>query len=171
MQLEPWLNGPIDGIPPLLMPVAHALLQCRNDIRDWCSAVPDSDLWTAQVLVAPLGFQLRHIAGSIDRLLAYARGEALSDQQMSDLRAEHTSGNDAEFWVSQCEARIDSVLEHLKTVAESTLLEPRFVGRRQLPTNVIGLLFHLAEHTQRHVGQMIVTARILGVRPEKADAQ
>jgi uncharacterized damage-inducible protein DinB len=42
----------------------------------------------------------------------------------------------------------------------------RGVGRMMLPTTVGSLLVHCAEHTQRHLGQAITTAKVLmAMRP------
>ena len=55
---------------------------------------------------------------------------------------------------------MERALAQLRRTDERELTAPRGVGRAQLPSSVIGLLFHAAEHTQRHLGQMLVTARV-----------
>ena len=122
-------------------------------------------LWERPGGAASAGFHLRHIPGVIDRLFTYARGDALSAGQLAALRAESDPGDPpegAEALVERMRAGIDRALEELRGIREEVLLEERKVGRKGLPSNVLGLLFHAAEHAQRHTGQLIVTARVVG---------
>jgi uncharacterized damage-inducible protein DinB len=156
---EVWLRGPVPGVPPLLQGVAHALLQAREEVDALLYAFPDAHLWERPAGVASVGFHLQHLAGVLDRLLTYARGEALSARQLADLEAE--GGCRAADLLGAFHAQLERALAQLRETDERTLLEPRSVGRAQLPSTVLGLLFHAAEHTQRHVGQLLVTVRVL----------
>ena len=158
---EVWLRGPIPGVAPLLMPAAHALLQAREDIERVAAAVGLDELWHRPGGAASAGFHLQHVAGSLDRLLTYARGERLSEEQRRALAQEGTSGAPASDLVIAACAAIDRGLEQLRQTPPDSLLEPRAVGRRQLPTTVLGLVFHAAEHTTRHVGQLITTLKVV----------
>jgi uncharacterized damage-inducible protein DinB len=164
--------GEAAGIPPLLRPVAHALLQSLEDVRRVVAPLPPEDLWARPGGAPSVGFHLRHAAGSLDRLLTYARGESLSAAQHAFLANEGEPGESPPSAVdlsAAFERQVSRALAQLRGTAEATLLEPRGVGRRQLPTNVIGLLVHAAEHTQRHVGQIVTTARIVrGLQPKPA---
>lgn len=161
---EAWLSGPVEGVPQLLMPVAHALIQAREDLHAATAAVPDTVLWERPAGAASLGFHLRHIAGSLDRLFTYAHGRPLDARQLAAIPGEGLPGEPpagtAEL-LAGIDAAIDQALRALRATAEADLLAFRPVGRAALPSNVIGLLFHAAEHTQRHTGQVIATARIL----------
>lgn len=163
-QPEVWLRGPLPGIPPLLQPVAHSLLQCREELRSSVTGLLPDQVWARPGGAASIGFHARHAAGSLDRLLTYARGSKLSPEQHAFLAAEGhpdaSSGIDLRL-VTAFEEMVERALEQLRTTNESTLLEARGVGRQELPSTVIGLLFHAAEHTQRHVGQLVTTARIV----------
>jgi hypothetical protein len=160
---EAWLGGPVESVDPYLQPVAHALLQAREDVARAAEGVGAGQLWATPGGAASVGFHLRDIAGSIDRLLGYARGEALSDVQVAAARAEQSPGDesDATALLARAQASIDSALAQVRGTAGPTLLSVRSVGRAKLPTTVLGLLFHVAEHTQRHVGQLIATAKIV----------
>ena len=161
---EAWLRGPIPGIDPLLMPAAHALAQAREDVERAATALSPEELWVRPGGAASAGFHLRHIAGSIDRLLTYARGAQLDDRQKAALAAEGDPGDppaDAPSLVRGAAAAIDHALDVLRWTDARSLHEPRAVGRAALPTTVFGLLFHVAEHTQRHTGQVITTAKIV----------
>lgn len=164
MANEAWLNGKLDGFAPVMMPAAHALQQTIVDLRRHAADLSGEEL-TARPAGAPsAAFHLRHIAGSIDRLLTYARGESLSEAQFDFLRAENadeTSAADANELIERAIEKINAALDALKNAAEESLFDERFVGREKLPTNVFGLLFHIAEHTARHVGQTVTTARIV----------
>ena len=161
---EVWLRGAVPGYPPLLMPVVHALLQVREDIGRLVATVPDDHLWKRPGVAASIGFHLRHTGGALDRLFTYARGEALSDQQKQWLRAEGDPGTPPDpiaRVAAQVEGLIDRALDPLRATDPDTLLTERRVGRAGLPATVLGLLFHAAEHSTRHVGQAITTARAL----------
>jgi hypothetical protein len=160
---EVWLRGPVPGIPPLLQPVAHALLQAVEEVRRVVGPLSASPLWARPGGAASVGFHVRHAAGSLDRLFTYARGEVLSAEQRVFLAAEAEPGSPPEpaaALVPAFERQVDRALAQLRETRESTLLEARGVGRLQLPSTVIGLLVHAAEHTQRHVGQIVTTSRI-----------
>jgi uncharacterized damage-inducible protein DinB len=161
---EVWLRGPIPEIPPLLQPVAHALLQAVEEVIRIVGPLSPDQLWARPGGAAAVGFHVRHAAGSLDRLFTYARGEGLSAEQRAFLATELEPGSPPETassLVSAFEAQVGRALAQLRDTQEPTLLEARGVGRLQLPSTVLGLLFHAAEHTQRHVGQIVTTTRIV----------
>jgi uncharacterized damage-inducible protein DinB len=161
---EFWLRGPVEGIPPLLMPVAHALLQARRDLHEAAESLSAAELWDQPGGAASVGFHLRHIVGSVDRLFTYARGEFVRDEQLTAMRRE---GNPRSPPATVTELlvlldmAIDDAVRSLRRMQQQELLTPRTVGRAKLPSNVLGLLFHAAEHTQRHTGQVITTSKII----------
>lgn len=168
---EAWLRGPLPGVDPLLMPAAHALVQASEEIGRVVASLPVRELWAKPGGAASAGFHLRHVAGSIDRLLTYARGEALTPQQFEALRAEGAPSSppeDAEALARTAQRAIDQALATIRGTPREDLLLPRGVGRAQRPTTVLGLLVHIGEHTQRHTGQLVTTVKI--VRALGADA-
>jgi uncharacterized damage-inducible protein DinB len=167
MTTEAWLEGPLDGVDPYLMPVAHALVQVGRDVERVEDLTP-AQLWTRPGGAASVGFHLKHVAGVLDRLPTYARGEALGDRQMQALRAEGEPGDppaDLATLVRETRAAVEGALAQVRATTREALLEPRAVGRRQLPSTVLGLLHHAAEHATRHTGQAITTARIVRSGP------
>lgn len=161
---EVWLRGALPGIPPLLQPVAHSLVQCRSEVHDALRDLAPGELWERPGGAASVGFHARHAVGSLDRLLAYARGEQLTAAQHAALASEGNPDESAgaiERLLAGFDAGVERALGQVRETRDSTLLEPRAVGRAQLPSTVIGLLFHAAEHTQRHVGQLVTTAKIV----------
>ena len=160
---EYWLRGPVEGIPALLQPVVHALLQANDEIREIVTDFPKENLWLKPAGVASVGFHLQHIAGVLGRLFTYSKGESLSETQLHYLSNEGKENESLEpqNLATALQHQIDISIEHLKTVTEDTLTQVRYVGRKQMPSTVIGLLFHAAEHTMRHTGQLLVTARVL----------
>lgn len=166
---EPWLRGPLAGIDPLLMPAAHALMQVVEDVERAAADLSAEELWARPGGAAPVGFHLRHLAGSTDRLLTYARGGPLSDEQLRFLRAEEEPGDapeDARTLMEGVRRAVDAAMaEYGRGLSVDALLAPREVGRVRLPTTLLGLLFHVAEHAQRHAGQVVTTAKVVrGVR-------
>jgi uncharacterized damage-inducible protein DinB len=160
---EAWLRGPIEGVPDLLQPVAHALIQAREESHDLLRDFPADLLWNRPAGLASVGFHLQHVAGVADRLFTYARGESLNDAQRAALAKEGSpleSGNHVDVLLGAFDAQVDRALDQLRATRPDTLFETRQVGRLQLPATTLGLLFHAAEHIQRHVGQLLVTARV-----------
>jgi uncharacterized damage-inducible protein DinB len=149
------------------MPAAHALAQAREDVQRVLAGVEREELWQRAGGAAAAGFHLQHIAGSLDRLLTYARGERLSEAQHRALVEEGTPGAAAPTLAAATMEAIDRAIEQLRQTRPETLLEARAVGRQQLPTTVLGLLFHAAEHTTRHVGQLITTLKIVSGRTDE----
>lgn len=160
---EVWLRGPIPGVPRYLQPVAHSLLQCREEIQRLLAGMATDHIWHGHANAATIGFHVVHAIGSLDRLFTYARGAALSDAQRQFLAGEsqpdaHLSADDL---IKEFDAAVDRALEQLRSIDEAMLTEARYVGRGRLPSTMIGLLFHAAEHTQRHAGQALTTKRLM----------
>jgi hypothetical protein len=161
---EVWLRGRLADVPALLQPVAHALLQAREELNELMVGFPETLLWEKLVGMASPGFHLQHLTGVLDRLFTYAQGGVLSEEQLAYLAAEGKQGEgeaNVGSLVNAFNQKIDAVLQQLKTTDESTLTDRRGVGRAQLPSTVIGLYTHSAEHTMRHLGQLIVTVKVL----------
>ncbi|WP_276374154.1 DinB family protein [Chryseolinea sp. H1M3-3] len=161
---EVWLRGPIDNIPALLQPVAHAIVQSAEEVEKLMYGFPNEKLWMRPAGVASVGFHLQHLTGVLDRLFTYARGESLNDEQLRYLKTEGTPPNHectVNDLVQRFKDQITVSLERLKHIPETSILSPVSVGRKKLPSTVLGLLFHAAEHTQRHTGQLLVTVRVL----------
>lgn len=166
---EAWLRGPVPGIPTPLQPVAHALVQALEDAERLTADLDREELWTSPGGAASVGFHLRHMAGSLDRLLTYARGEPLDDEQRAALAREKepTPAVQVEALLAALREVVERALAQLRATAPSTLDEHRAVGRAGLPSSVRGLLHHAGEHTVRHAGQVSTTVKVLrGLRPE-----
>ena len=160
---EVWLRGPVAGVPDALMPAAHALLQTLEDVERWAAGLTLDQLWQSPGGAASVGFHILHLTGSTDRLFTYARGERLSADQRAALAAEASPERlSAPELIAGMRAQFDAALAALRGADPATLYTPRAVGRAALPTTVIGLLFHAAEHSQRHAGQLVTTAKIVG---------
>jgi uncharacterized damage-inducible protein DinB len=161
---EVWLRGPVRGVPPELMPVVHSLLQIREELEALALSLSAEQLWARPGGAASVGFHLMHLTGSLDRLLTYARGEELTDRQRAALVAEDGPAPAAEspaalFRLTQ--AAIDEAIAQVCATSVESLGEHRRVGRAALPSTVRGLLFHAAEHAQRHAGQIVTTAKVV----------
>ena len=160
-QEEVWLRGPINGIPSQLQPVAHALLQAHEEVQRYTQDFPEQLLWERPAGVASVGFHLQHLRGVLDRLFTYARNESLTPEQRDALQTEGEANANLHELVVAFGEQVDRALAQLSRTDEATLIDARGVGQKQLPSTVLGLLFHAAEHTQRHVGQLLVTTRVL----------
>lgn len=163
MEQEAWLAGEVEGVPAVLMPAVHALMQAARDIEKAVKDLTVEELWTKPGGAPSVGFHLQHIAGSLDRLLTYSRGEKLTDEQFVFLQAETEieAGADLAAIKQKAIKSIEKAIAEIRATPVEILFEKRTVGRQKLPTNVFGLFFHIAEHTQRHVGQVITTAKIV----------
>lgn len=159
---EVWLRGPLPDVPAVLQPVAHALLQASEEVSALLLDFPDEVLWERPFGLASVGFHLQHLSGVIDRLTTYARGAMLTEAQLHALRMEGAPGAEARTaaqLVATFIARVEHSVAWLAAIDPATVHDARFVGRGKLPSTVLGLLVHAAEHTMRHVGQLIVTVR------------
>jgi len=157
---EPWLRGPLPGVHPLLSPALYALQQTREDLARHTQSLTDEQVWIRPHGLAPLGFHLRHIAGSLDRLTAYLEGRPLDGAQLSFLAVEMNPGASLQALLDEVDQALSRTERVIRTIDPATFAQPRYVGRARLPSTVIGLVVHIAEHTQRHVGQAISAARL-----------
>lgn len=161
---EAWLSGPVEGVPPPLMPAAHALLDAVREIEEAVGDLSTEALWLRPGGAASIGFHLEHIVGSSDRLLTYARGEPLTSEQRAAISEEGKPGDppaDADTLLEALHRSVEATLDVYRATPAERLTEPREVGRARLPSTVLGLLFHAAEHARRHSGQVVTTARII----------
>src|ERR1700722_16917613 len=158
---EPWMRGPIEGVHPLIAPALYGFQQAREDLARYTDGLTAEQIWAEPHGFGSVGFHLRHLGGSTDRLMLYLQGKQLTEADLDALRREKEPG------ASRAEllAGMDAAFQRAEAVARSidpaTLTEPREIGRKRLPTTVIGLLTHIAEHTQRHVGQAITAAKAI----------
>jgi uncharacterized damage-inducible protein DinB len=158
---EPWMRGPIAGVDPLLAPVLYSFQQAREDLRRCTEGLSTVQLWAEPYGFASVGFHLRHIAGSTRRLMSYLQGKPLNAGQLATLQSERDpAGAGRDELLALVDAAFDDAGTVVRALDPATLREPRGVGRQHLPTTVIGLLVHIAEHTQRHVGQAISASRL-----------
>ena len=158
---EVWMRGPLPAYAPTLMPIAHALLQAREDVERVATDLTVEELWQRPGNAASAGYHLQHLAGSLDRLLTYARGESLNEAQFAALAQEGAPGVSAPALVSAVLAQINRALDQIRVTPVEHLEEAREVGRAKLPSTVLGLLFHAAEHSARHVGQLTTTLMVV----------
>jgi uncharacterized damage-inducible protein DinB len=160
---EVWLRGLLPFVPALLQPVAHTLLQSKEEINSLLKDFDKSLLWRRPANLASVGFHLQHIVGVQDRLFTYARNEMRNEQQLEYLKNEGEENQTITVHnlLENLNNQTEKSIAQLKSTDENSLTETRFVGRKKIPSTVLGLLFHTAEHTMRHTGQLLVTVKIL----------
>ena len=162
-KLEVWQRGPLPDVIPILQPVAHALLQAREEINDYMESYPIEKLWMRPAGMASVGFHLQHLSGVLDRVFTYAKSQPLSEfqfQQLAEEGNDSISGYSVSDLVERFNSQVDTAMEQLRANDGKDLTAYRGIGRAGLPSTVIGLLVHAAEHTMRHVGQLMVTAAV-----------
>ena len=175
---EVWLRGPLAGFTAQAMPAAHSLLQTAEELERAVRTprpLTIDELWARPGGVASAGYQLAHLAGSTDRLLTYAAKRPLDDGQLAALRAEDAllgpgdaaARPDAEALLAAALATVRRAVDVVRDTPPSAYEAVRHVGRARIPTTVWGLLFHVAEHAQRHAGQLATTVRM--ARAARAD--
>ena len=164
---EPWLRGSMGDVPAVQRAVLHALELAREDLERWCDGLTDEELHVRPGGIAPVAFHLRHIARSIDRLLTYAEGRQLSAEQLSAMKDEMSPIGSRNELMAELVVALAKSGKRIRAFTQEQLEESRQVGKKQLPASVGGLLVHVADHTQRHVGQAIVTAKmVVAQRPQ-----
>jgi hypothetical protein len=158
---EPWLSGPLPDLDPLLSPLFYSFEQTRQELRAHTEGLTAGDIWATPQGITSAGFHIRHIGGAVDRLSSYLRGEQINDAQLAAMKAEPEPGEPPEELLAKMEEHLARCEQYVRTLDTATLREPREVGRKKLPTTVIGLIVHIAEHTQRHLGQAITTIKLV----------
>jgi DinB superfamily len=160
--MEPWLRGTIEGLHPAAAHLLYTFEQAREELVLFCGDFSVEDLWRRpHASVAPVGFQLRHIAGSVDRLTTYLRGEQLDAGQLAVMRQELVAGPGFAELMPALDHEFVRTEAVVRSIAPESYFERRVVGRKQLPTSVGGLIVHISEHTQRHLGQAVLTAKLV----------
>jgi uncharacterized damage-inducible protein DinB len=162
--IEPWLRGTHTDVPAAGRAVLHALELALDDLTKWTAGLSDAEVHAQPLGLTPIAFHLRHIARSTDRILSYAEGEQLSAEQLALLKSEQGSEGQQESLaelIAEVEVAFTDAAERIRVLATANLDTPRFVGRKQLPTSIGGAMIHVADHTQRHVGQVVTTAKVI----------
>jgi hypothetical protein len=157
---EPWMRGPLAGVDPLVAPLLNSFTMAREDLAGFTEGLTQDQLWARPYGLNPVGREIRHIGGSVDRLTTYLEGRELSDTQLAALKAEAEPGASRQELLRELDRHLDRAEQVVRSIDPATFAEPRTIGRKKLPATVIGLLVHIAEHTQRHVGQAISAAKL-----------
>ncbi len=158
---EPWLRGTHTDVPAAARAVVHALELTGDDAKRWTEGLSDLEIHAQPFGLMSVGAQLRHIAGSVDRLLTYAEGQQLSDEQLSAMKAEQSGSETREELLAHLETALRQAADRVRALGTADLNTERRVGRKNLPTTLGGALIHVADHTQRHVGQLVTTAKLV----------
>jgi uncharacterized damage-inducible protein DinB len=154
----------VPGIQPLLQPAAHTILQVGEDVLPIVQDLRPNQLWARPGGAASIGFHLAHLPGSLDRLMTYSRGETLTADQLASLASERTVHEDQpelSHLLVRFTGAVEAAIEYLRVVHPDSLLQPREVGRKRLPSTTLGLIFHAAEHSSRHAGQIVTLTRVI----------
>jgi uncharacterized damage-inducible protein DinB len=167
--IEPWLRGTHADVPAAGRAVLHALELSLDDLTKWTAGLTDAEVHAQPLGLTSIAFHLRHIAGSVDRILTYAEGGQLSAEQLAALNSEkdgagrNWGGNQESLaeLLAEVEVSFSDASDRIRVLATADLNTPRFVGRRQLPTSIGGAMIHVADHTQRHTGQAVTTAKVV----------
>jgi len=159
--IEPWLSGSHADVPAVPRAVLHALDLALDDLTKWLDGLTDAEIHSAPLGLTPIAFHLRHIARSTDRILTYAEGNQLSPDQLTALKSESIGNEPLAVLLAEVEASFSNAADRIRNLATANFDTPRTVGRKQLPTSLGGALIHVADHTQRHVGQVVTTAKAL----------
>jgi uncharacterized damage-inducible protein DinB len=159
--IEPWLRGTHTDVPAIGRAVLHALELALDDITKWTTGLTDAEVHASPLGLPPVAFHLRHIARSVDRILSYAEGNQLTDEQMTALKSEQAGTETLAELIAAVEISFTDAADRICILATADFNMPRTVGRKQLPTSIGGALIHVADHTQRHVGQVITTSKVL----------
>jgi uncharacterized damage-inducible protein DinB len=158
---EPWLRGAYADVPAAGRAVLHALDLALDDITKWAAGLTDAEIHSQPHGLTSIAYHLRHIARSTDRILTYAEGNQLTSDQLAALKAESTGEESLAELIAEVEISFTQASDRIRTLATADLNTSRFVGRKQLPASIGGALIHVADHTQRHVGQVVTTAKVL----------
>jgi uncharacterized damage-inducible protein DinB len=155
------MRGTLGEVPAVIRAVLHALQLAHEDVRRWCDPLSDEELNARPAGLPSIAFHVKHIAGSLDRLLTYAENRELSPEQVREVEREIDFHSSKELLWPLFDAALERSFTRIQAFVAANLEQPRAVGRKKLPTSLAGLLVHVADHTQRHVGQIVTTAKVL----------
>lgn len=158
---EPWLRGTHADVPAVPRAVLHALELAQDDVTKWTEGLSDAEVHAQPLGLTPIAYHLKHIARSIDRILTYAEGGQLTTVQLSAMQAESTGAETLSELLAELRESLNNAAQRARALSTADFNTPRGVGRKQLPTSVGGALIHVADHTQRHVGQVVTTTKVL----------
>jgi uncharacterized damage-inducible protein DinB len=161
---EPWLSGTDADVPAAGRAVLHALELSLDDLTKWTAGLTDAEVHSQSLGLTSIAFHLRHIARSVDRILTYAEGGQLTAEQLAALKTEYDGEGKLEplaILLAEVEVSFNDAADRIRVLATADLNTPRFVGRKQLPTSIGGAMIHVADHTQRHTGQVVTTAKVI----------
>jgi uncharacterized damage-inducible protein DinB len=158
---EPWLRGTLTDVPAVTRAVLHSLHLAQEDLSIWCGPLSEEEMNSRQAGLPSVGFQLRHIARSLDRLLTYAENDALNAEQLAALQSETDPVVDPQEVLQELAMALQNSERRVRNFSATDFEQPRAIGRLRLPTTLGGILVHIAEHTQRHVGQAVTTAKVV----------
>jgi hypothetical protein len=161
MSTEPWMRGYLKDLDPIQAAVLYSFRHAQEDIREWIRRIPEDHLWIQCGKLASAGFHVRHIAGSVDRLITYAEGRQLTDTQMEYLKNEHSPGGTLPELLELLDGNLARAESIIRSLDPGTYGEIREIGRKRIPVPLGTLLVHIAEHTQRHVGELIMTVKVI----------
>ena len=159
--LEPWMRGTHTDVPAAGRAVLHALELAQEDLTKWTADITGTEVHTKPLGLPSVAFHLRHIARSVDRILTYAEGNQLSAEQLATLKSEQSGDESLAALMTEVGASLTQAAGRIRLLASANLESPRGIGRKQLPTSIGGALIHVADHTQRHVGQVVTTTKVL----------
>lgn len=170
--IEPWLRRTHTELSAVLRAVLHAFELAQEDVHKWTAGLSEAELHASPSGLTPIAFHLRHIPGALDRLLTYAEDHQLSPEQSTAMKAESEPGGLREELFATFNSGLAAAAQRVRAFAAADFNQPRAIGRKQLPASLGGLLVHLADHTQRHTGQIVTTAKLLkATRAERAPAE
>lgn len=158
---EPWLSGTHAEVSAAPRAVLHALELAVEDIRKWTDGLSDTEVHAQPLGLTPVSYHLKHIARSIDRILTYAEGGQINGDQLAALKGESSGAETLNELLAEVDAATGRAADRIRALHDADINTFRGVGRKQLPTSIGGALIHVADHTQRHVGQVVTTAKVL----------
>lgn len=159
--VEPWLSGTYTEVPAVGRAVLHAFDLALDDLTKWTAGLTDLEAHAQPLGLPSVSFHLKHIARSTDRLLTYAEGGQISSEQLTALKGEAKGAETLAELLAEVETSFSNAADRVRVLATADFNTFRGVGRKQLPTSIGGALIHAADHTQRHVGQVVTTAKVL----------
>lgn len=128
-RVEPWLRGTRGDVDAVRRAVLHALELAAEDTARWCDELNGEEMEARPYGLPSVGFQLRHVARSLDRLLTYADGQQLTERQLKLLKTEEEFV-DREATLMEFAEAIEVSMTRVLAFSEKSYEQPRAVGRK-----------------------------------------
>jgi hypothetical protein len=158
---EAWMRGIVADVDPV---IGHLIRATEQILEDTAAAIADltpAQIWAKPHGMTSVGFHVKHLAGSTERLSAYLAGGQLTPEQLAAIDTEGAGAETAAELLAFVDLTLERYRELVRSLSPKDFGAIREIGRKRYQTTTISVAIHTVEHAQRHVGGMIAAAKLV----------